>query len=177
MKKILSVFAFSLYVLSSASAFAGNDGVQVRFHGACHMGNADINNGDIEFLNLNLDINAEQSFQSKKCEITTKFPGRHGHRLVVSTFKVEAFADLKHEGVASLSLRHNFRNRGWKADEAKARRGDRALVVEQTAVGRTECHEDAELKTEITTGARNAILLQDSATNIIAIKYYYEMCH
>jgi len=175
---LLSFMSLSAATSVSTAALAGNDGVQIHFRGQCHMGNASVNDGDIEFLNLNMDINADQGFQSKKCEITAKFPTRRNHKLVVSTFKVEALASIKENGGAAiLTLRHNFRDKGWKADESRAvRKGDQALVVQQTAVGNTNCDEEAQLKTEIISAGRKAILLQDSATNIIKIKYSYERC-
>lgn len=170
MKKFIIILSF----LTSGSLFAG---VEFDFKGRCQKANASVQDNDIEFTNLNLDIDAGQNIESKKCEIVAKFPSRRGYKLLVSTFKVEALAVVKDHGAAIMTLRHNFKGRGWRADEARVTNtGDQALVVEQTAVGSSDCEGDAVLQTEIITAGRNANLLQDSATNIIKIKYSYERC-
>lgn len=168
--------AFLLAALSS-SAMA-DQGPKVTFNQDCRWAGADIQGNDIEFSHLNLDINGAQDWiQSRRCEINTEFPGRPNKKLVVSVFKVEGLATLANQGVAIVTVRHNFKNWGWKQEEARAVvPGATPLVAVATAIGTANCGEPVTLKTEILTAARNGNLLQDAATQVSQIQYSYQNC-
>lgn len=161
-------------VLASASLSAQPS---IRLSKDCRGGVADVNGGDIQFLNLNLDITAKDRIQKQECEILVKFPARSSQRLVVSQFQVEAFAELESKGMAFLSLRHNFNNEWENASrDLTIRPGARGLTVRDRAFKRLACDQPAFLQTNIVSSAKNAVLFQDNAQQIIKLQYRYESC-
>ncbi len=172
MKNSLILASVLLSSLVSASAFA-TPAAQVVFEGICAGAGFSASGTDIEYINLNLDLD---NTGSKECIITTKLPARPGMTINVSSFKAEAFADLRSEGLAVLTVNHRFNGQQSPVYRSVAK-GTGALVAEQTAIGITSCGQAAELRTKLATKSVNATLLQDSATsNTVAYRVAYVPC-
>ncbi|SMF00622.1 hypothetical protein [Pseudobacteriovorax antillogorgiicola] len=159
----------------SSSAFAG--GFRVNFDKDCRHGQFDAQEGDIEFFNLNIDVDKWKIFQSKTCDITVNIPMRRGYYIVINQFQVEGFADIKKRaGFASLALKHKTSG-DWIFPRRDHTRKDDALRVTQKSLSRSSCSKSIQFKTRIEVKAFNALFFQDAAqSQISSINYEYRAC-
>jgi len=172
MKTSLIIASVLLSGLSS-SAFATPQ-AQVRFDGSCRAAGFSASGADIEYFNLNLDLD---NSGSKECVITTTLPAQPNQVITVSSFKAEAFANKLGDGLAMLTVGHRFNGQQELVSRAVAS-GTQDLVAEQTAIGVSACGKKVELRTKITAKSVNYILLQDSATsNSVAYRVDYTKCN
>ncbi len=173
MKNSIILASVLLSALVSASAFASS-AAQARFDGACAGGGFSASGTDIEYFDLNLDLD---NTGSKECVITTTLPARSGFRINVSSFKAEAFADLRTDGLAILTVNHRFNGQLSEVYRSVAKESG-ALVAQQTAIGISSCGQPVELRTKVATKSVNATLLQDSAvSNTVSYRILYVPCH
>jgi len=168
-----SIILASVLLSGFASSAFSTPQAKVRFEGACQGGGFSASGADIEYFNLNLDLD---NSGSKDCIITTTLPAQPGLFINVSSFKAEAFADVRDQGLALLTVNHRFNGQSELVSRATAKQSG-GLVAEQTAIGVAECGKPVELRTRITAKSVNATLLQDSAqSNTVSYRVAYKPC-
>jgi len=158
----------------ATSAFSTPKEAKVKFDGSCRAADFSASGTDIEYFNLNLDLD---NSGSKECVITTTLPAKPGLRINVSSFKAEAFAEVPHHGLATLTVNHRFNGQQELVSRAIGRESG-GLVAQQTAIGISSCGQAVELRTKLATKSVNSIVLQDSAqSNTVSYRVAYVPCH
>lgn len=169
----LGSFLFASFLLSS-SAMAQ---VSVDFAGACSNGDFQAVGNDISYFNLDLDLFEGRGGEAKDCSITTTIPARRGFLINVSAFQAEAFAEIEsRDGLATLLVNHRFKGQIVGSNRDVARRSE-GLIARQGAVAVSKCSEEIQLRTRISTRAKDAVLFLDNAqSNTVSYRFAYVRC-
>lgn len=170
--KLSSILFASLLLSGSAMA-----DVSVQFDGACRNGDFQAVGADISYFNLDLDLFEGNGGEAKDCAITTTIPARRGFAVDVSTFQAEGFADISSsDGLATLLVNHRFNGQvvGSNRDVA---RSSKPLIARQSVIGRSICSGQVQLRTRISTRAKDATLILDNAqSKTVRYRFRYLPC-
>jgi hypothetical protein len=147
----------------------------VDFSGVCSNGGFVAVGADIEYFNLDLDIDAGGVLSSKECLFTTTLPARSGYYIAVSKFQLQGNALINSGGFAQFFVNHRV-NGALVPGVRKTlyTSGDMNLV--QEAVGNTSCNQSLVLRTKVTGKAKEALLLQDAAGSVLQYRCEYRPC-
>ncbi len=108
MKRIITTLVL---VFLSVPPWAQSN-INVWFSDSCKdTGSFYIQQGDIEFFNLNLDTFADSQVVSNTCVINAEFSSRRGYYLDLSWVQIEALGSVEEQGGgALLSVAHRTNN-------------------------------------------------------------------
>lgn len=168
---LLSVVSL-LVSLSHAEA----KGLRILFRGDCSNASYDEQEGDIEFLNLNLDLDREAFLQQKNCEISISVPEKDGYYISVDDFRIEGIANIEQRvGFASISVQQRFKKWGPESRDKTIR--SRSLVVALPYVGQSSCSNPVNFSTRIKVKGVRSQFFQDAAQATVSkISYHYHRC-
>ncbi len=176
MKRIITTLVL---VFLSAPLWAQSN-INVWFSGSCkNTGNFDVQQGDIEFFNLNLDTFADSQVKRNTCVINAEFSSRNGYYLDLSWVQVEALGSVEEQGGgALLSVAHRTNN-SWsnEVDDVTREVGETPLLVKIKNVAKGVCNHTFRFDTRIELAAKLGFVIQEQAINTIGLGYEWKACN